>query len=149
MRLVKLLTLASITLILGSSIWGQIATTSLRGTVFDEKGAVVRGATVTINDFTTGFSRTTVASAQGEYEFPQIPPATYVLTTVVHGFAIMKQTGIKLLVDTPATVNVTLKVAAENITVEVAGTAPLVNTQDATLGHAFEANQIASLPFEG
>jgi hypothetical protein len=149
MGIVKPVVIASVVCVLICSVWGQVATTSLRGTVFDEKGAVVNGATVTINDPSTGFSRTTKTSAQGEYEFPQIPPATYVLTTVVHGFATMKQTGVKLLVDTPGTVNVTLKVAAENITVEVAGTAPMVNTQDATLGHAFEANQIASLPFEG
>ena len=149
MRVVKPDIFAFLIVVLTISVWGQVATTSLRGTVFDEKGAVVNGATVTINDPATGFSRTTKTSAQGEYGFPQIPPATYVLTTVVHGFATMKQSGIKLLVDTPATVNVTMKVAAENITIEVAGTAPLVNTQDATLGHAFEANQIASLPFEG
>ena len=149
MRAVKLVLFALLIVALTFSVWGQIATTSLRGTVFDEKGAVVNVATVTINDPTTGFSRTTKTNSQGQYEFPQIPPATYVLTTVVHGFATMKQNGIKLLVDTPATVNVTLKVAAENVTVEVAGTAPLVNTQDASLGHAFEANQIASLPFEG
>lgn len=149
MRVVKLVIFALLLFVFIISVWGQVATTSLRGTVFDEKGAVVNGATVTISDPTTGFSRTTKTAARGEYEFPQIPPATYMLITVVHGFATVKQTGIKLLVDTPATVNVTLRVAAENITVEVAGTAPLVNTQDATLGHAFEANQIASLPFEG
>ena len=149
MGIVKPVVIASLVSVLIVSVWGQVATTSLRGTVFDEKGAVVNGATVTINDPSTGFSRTTKTSAHGEYEFPQIPPATYVLTTVVHGFATMKQTGVKLLVDTPGTVDVTLKVAAENITVEVAGTAPMVNTQDASLGHAFEANQIASLPFEG
>ncbi len=148
MRSAKAILLSAFVL-LSISSWGQVATTSLRGTVFDEKGAVVSGATVTLQDPATGFSRTTKSSSQGEFQFPQIPPATYVLTTNAHGFATVKQTGVKLLVDTPATLNVTLKVAAENITVEVAGTAPMVNTQDATLGHAFEANQIASLPFEG
>jgi hypothetical protein len=33
--------------------------------------------------------------------------------------------------------------------VEVRGDPPLVNTQDATLGHSFRAEQIQSLPFEG
>ncbi len=136
-------------LLLSSSVFGQVAITSLRGTVFDEKGAVVGDATVTLDDPATGFSRTTKTNAQGEYQFPQIPPATYALSTSAHGFSTLKQINIKLLVDTPATVNVTLKVAGENITVEVAGTAPWVNTEDASLGHAFEANQIASLPFEG
>jgi len=149
MRIAKPIILASLILVLPISLWGQVSTTALRGTVFDEKGAVVNGATVTISDPATGFSRTTKSTSQGEYQFPQISPATYVLTTTAPGFATMKQGGIKLLVDTPATVNVTLKVAAENVTIEVAGAAPMVNTQDATLGHAFEADQIASLPFEG
>jgi hypothetical protein len=148
MSIARLITLVTFFL-LPFSLWAQVATTSLRGTVFDEGGAVVNGATVTINDPATGFSRTSKTTTHGEYQFPQIPPATYVLTTTAHGFATIKQSGIKLLVDTPATVNVTLKVAAENVTIEVAGTAPLVNTQNATLGHAFETDQIASLPFEG
>jgi len=148
MRIVKSLTLVTFFL-MAASVWGQVATTSLRGTVFDEAGAVVNGATVTIEDPTTGYTRTVKTTAQGDYQFPQIPPATYVLTATAHGFATIRQMGIKLLVDTPATMNVTLKVAAENVTIEVAGTAPLVNTQNATLGHAFETDQIASLPFEG
>jgi Carboxypeptidase regulatory-like domain len=149
MRILKLAIVAALLSLLSLSLYGQVAITSVRGTVFDERGAVVNDATVTLNDPATGFTRTTKTNAQGEYQFPQIPPSTYVLSTNAHGFATIRQTGIKLLVDTPATVNVTLKVAAENVTVEVAGTAPMVNTQDATLGHAFEANQIASLPFEG
>ncbi|HXZ42513.1 MAG TPA: carboxypeptidase-like regulatory domain-containing protein [Terriglobales bacterium] len=148
MRTVKSLTLVMFFL-MAALVWGQVATTSLRGTVFDEAGAVVNGATVTIEDPATGYTRTVKTTAQGDYQFPQIPPATYVLTATAHGFATIRQMGIKLLVDTPATMNVTLKVAAENVTVEVAGTAPMVNTQNATLGHAFETEQIASLPFEG
>ena len=128
---------------------GQVAITSLRGTVFEESGAVVHDAAVMLNDPTTGFSRTTKTNAQGEYQFPQIPPSTYDLSTSAPGFATIRQTGIKLLVDTPATLNVTLRVATENVKVEVTGTAPLVNTENAMLGHAFEASQIASLPFEG
>ena len=134
---------------LSSSSWGQVAITSLRGTVFDERGAVVKDATVTLNDPATGFTRTTNTNAQGEYHFPQIPPSTYVLTASGAGFATVRQTGIKLLVDSPATVNVTLKVATENVKIEVMGTTPLVNTENATLGHAFDVDQIASLPFEG
>jgi hypothetical protein len=148
MRTLNVLTLVFV-LTASLSLRAQVATSSLRGTVFDEKGAVVNDATVTITNPNTGFSRTTKTGAQGEYQFPQLPPANYELSTTAHGFASVKQTGIKLLVDTPTTLNVTLKVAAENVTVEVAGTTPMVNTQNATLGHAFEQDQIASLPFEG
>jgi len=136
-------------LLLNTFVQCQAATASLRGTVSDPNGAVLQGASVTISDPATGFSRTTKTSGQGEYQFLQLPPATYVLTTSAPGFATVKQSGILLLVDTPATVNTTMKVAGANVTVEVTGVAPVVNAQNATLGHAFDADQIASLPFEG
>jgi hypothetical protein len=127
----------------------QSAVTSLHGTVFDSKGAVVPGATVTITNPATGFSRSTRTDDQGEYKFVQLPPATYVVTTTAAGFATIRQPNVELRVNTPGTVNVTMKVSAVTETVDVTGTAPLVNTQDATLGHAFGADQIANLPFEG
>ena len=129
--------------------WAQIATTSLRGTIYDSKGAVVSGANVTISNAATGFSRTVKSDNQGNYQFLELPPATYELVVSVKGFALVKQTGVQLLVASPATLNVTMQVEGGTVTVEVAGTAPLVNTQDASLGHAFAADQIADLPFEG
>ncbi len=127
----------------------QSSVTSLHGTVFDSKGAVVPGATVTITNPATGFSRSTRTDDQGEYKFVQLPPATYVVATTAAGFATIRQPNVELRVNTPGTVNVTMKVSAVTETVDVMGTAPLVNTQDATLGHAFGADQIANLPFEG
>ena len=141
--------LISTLMLLATFTSAQIATTSLRGTVYDAKGAVVPGASVTITNPATRFTRVTKADSQGSYQFLELPPATYELTVNVAGFATLKQSGVELLVATPATLNFTMQVAGETVTVEVAGTAPLVNTQDATLGHAFNATQIADLPFEG
>ncbi|MFY9558855.1 MAG: TonB-dependent receptor [Terriglobales bacterium] len=53
------------------------------------------------------------------------------------------------MVSTPATLNFTMVVQGQTVTVEVSGTAPLVNTTDATLGHAFGTEKLESLPFEG
>ncbi|MGC2794708.1 MAG: carboxypeptidase-like regulatory domain-containing protein, partial [Candidatus Sulfotelmatobacter sp.] len=130
-------------------LWAQTATTSLRGSVYDAKAAAVPNATLTISNPATGFSRTTKSDSQGRYQFLELPPAKYDLTVDAKGFATMKQSGIELQVATPATLNPTMQVAGGTVTVEVSGTTPLVNTQDATLGHAFGADQIADLPFEG
>jgi hypothetical protein len=132
-----------------ASVWAQSATTSLLGTVYDAKGAVVPAATLSIANPATGFSRTTKSDTQGRYQFLELPPAKYDLTVDAPGFATMKQSGIELQVATPATVNITMQVTGGTVTVEVSGTTPLVNTQDATLGHAFGEEQIADLPFEG
>lgn len=133
----------------GGLLLAQSATTSLRGTVYDPKGAVVSGATVTIANPATGFSRTGKTDGQGNYQFLELPPATYNVSVTAHGFATMKQDGVVLQVATPATLNVSMEISGGTVTVEVQGTTPLVNTQDATLGHAFGEEQIADLPFEG
>ena len=127
----------------------QSATTSLRGTVSDPNGAVVVGAVVTISDPATGLSRDVTTSGQGEYQFLELPPATYELTVKARGFATVIERGIQLLVRTPATVNVTLKVAGGSETVEVTAAVTLINTEDASMGHAFDTRQIQALPFEG
>jgi hypothetical protein len=127
----------------------QSATTSLRGTITDPKGAVLQGATVTLNNPATGYSRTTKSGNDGAYQFLEVPPATYTLTVTATGFATLKEEGVRLMVSTPATLNFTVAVQGQSVTVEVSGTAPLVNTTDATLGHAFGAEKIENLPFEG
>src|SRR5579863_7779020 len=127
----------------------QSATTSLHGTVYDPKGAVVSGSSLTLANPATGFQRTTKSDAQGGYQFLELPPATYKLTITAAGFATVEETGIELLVNTPGSVNVNMQVAGGTVTVEVAGTAPMVNTVNAALGHAFGEEQIADLPFEG
>ncbi len=127
----------------------QTGTTSLRGIVSDAAGAVVQGATVSISDPQNGFVRTVKTSSQGEYQFLQLPPATYNVTVNASGFSTLKQQGIPLQVSVPSTQNFVLEVRGQTVTVEVAGQANHVNTTDATMGNAFQSQQITELPFEG
>lgn len=148
-RIRVLATLFGVVLVLSLLATAQTATTSLRGTVYDPKGAVISGAVVTITNPATGFTRTTKTNAQGEYQLLELPPANYEASVSAQGFANIKQTGVQLLVATPATLDFTEQVSGGTVVLEVQGTAPLVNTQDATQGHAFDADQINNLPFEG
>lgn len=128
---------------------GQTGTTSLRGTVADPKGAAVGGATVVISSPEIGVTLTTKTDKEGLYQFREVRPSTYNLTVTADGFQTLKQTGLQLLVATPATNDLTLQLGSVATTVEVSGTSLTVNTEDATLGSAFNQTQIASLPFEG
>lgn len=130
-------------------VWSQVATTSLKGVVYDAKGAVVSGATVAIENSSTGFSRSTKTDGQGAYQFVQVPPATYVVTANADGFAKERMSGVQLFVNTPGTQNFTLTVASTATVVEVQGQAEMVNTQDASIGNAFESKQLLNLPSEG
>ncbi len=136
--------------VLGTVLGGaQTSSTSLRGTVVDPHGAVVPGAEVTITNSATAFSRTTKTDGQGFYQFLEVPPATYTITFKAAGFGILQLEDVRLLVNTPATLNQTLRVQAASEKVEVRSQAPLVNTEDASIGNAFTTDQMTTLPMEG
>ncbi len=136
-------------LALGTLAFAQSATTSLRGTISDAKGAVVAGATVTLNNPATGFSRAVTTDDQGIYQLLEVPPSTYVMTVAATGFATVKRENVVLQVSSPATVNLTLSVQGTSVVVDVTGEAPIVNTTDATLGNNFGTRQLIDLPSEG
>jgi len=134
-------------LLTSSLAWGQ-ATTSLRGIVSDQSGAVIPNVKVTLTNTATGFERTTTTGADGSYEFVQALPGTYRLVVEVEGFRKLQRDNVQLLVNSPATVNVSLEVGRRTDTVSVTAEAPLLNTTDASLGIAFNENQVKQLPFE-
>ena len=136
-------------LALAGLAFAQSATTSLHGTISDAKGAVVSGATVTLNNKDTGFTRTVTTDGQGSYQFLEVPPATYVVTVTSTGFATTKRENVVLQVSNPATINLQLQVQASSVIIDVTGEAPVVNTTDATLGNNFNARQLTDLPSEG
>ncbi len=127
----------------------QTANTSLRGTITDPKGALVQGATVTLSNAATAFSRTTKSGADGGYQFLEVPPATYVMTVTAAGFATLKEDKVTLQVNQPATLNIAMQVKGSTEVVEVTGAAPLVNTTDASQGNVFNSTQLIDLPSEG
>src|SRR6202165_4602152 len=134
---------------LATVAWAQTSTPSLRGTIADPKEAVVPGAEVTLTNSSIGFSRTTKTNDQGFYQFLEIPPATYTLTIKARGIELNKRENVRLLVNTPATLNQALQVQKVAETVEVMTQAPRVNTEDASMGHAFTTDQMSTLPLEG
>jgi hypothetical protein len=148
-RSARVVILLAAVLLFCCSLIAQTATTSLRGVITDPKGAVMQGATATLINPATGYSRTVKSGNDGVYQFLEVPPATYTLTVTTPGFATMKQDKVILLVNQPATLDITMEVSATKEIIEVTGTAPLVNTQDASMGHAFNTEQVLSLPFEG
>ncbi len=135
-------------LIACSHAFGQVATTSLRGTVKDQAGAVVRGATVTLLDKSVNKTYTATTDSSGYYQFPQIPPTRYLITISSAGFADQTKTA-ELLVNQPATINATLSVQASNVTVDVSGSAQTLNTTDASEGNSIGNQMIQSIPSDG
>jgi hypothetical protein len=127
--------------------FGQLATTSLRGTIKDPSGALVPGAKISIADKATGKSFSAVADSAGQYSFNQIPPAKYDITVGATGFADQTKSA-ELLVNQPATIDFALSVQASSVTVDVSATAQTLNTSDASLGNSAGTELIQALPSE-
>jgi len=142
-------TVVSSVLVLGTYAFPQSATSSLHGTVSDAKGALVPGATVTLSNQSTGFTRSVKTDSQGSYQFLEVPPATYLVSATAPGFGMTKRGNVILQVSSPATLNLVLEVQGVAEIVEVTGEAEMVNTQDATLGNNFNSRQLTDLPSEG
>src|SRR6267154_2402646 len=135
--------------VIGSGVAAGQATTSLRGTVTDPDGKALVGAGVTIKSAESRTERTATTGSQGEYQFLLIPPGTYTLHVTAAGFRGYEQKGIELLVNTPATANVQLKVGAATEVVTVTSEAPALNLVDASVGNSFDEKQVRQIPLEG
>lgn len=122
------------------------ATTSLRGTVTDTSGAVIPDAMVTITMESQGYVRKSLTDGGGTFQFLQIPPGTYTVKTEKPGFATVLQNNIVLQVSTPGSVEVKMEIGNVNQTIAVEAEAPAINTQDASIGNAFNQTQVRQLP---
>src|SRR2546425_3763256 len=141
--------LSVVCLFIGSAVLAQTGTTSLRGTILDKSGAAIVGAKVTLSNSQQGCERTVLSGESGAYEFPGLAPGAYSLRVEKEDFQKYELSNVQLLVNTPATQTVTLQLGLSTQTVEVSASAEALNTTDASLGTAFNENQIRQLPLEG
>ena len=132
-----------------SPAFSQTSSTSVRGAVTDPSGSVVQGGTVVLANAESKTERTATTGVQGEYQFLFIPPGSYSLIVTREGFSRYEQTGLQLLVNTPATANVQLKLGRATETVTVTSEAPVLNLVDASIGNSFDETQVKQIPLEG
>jgi hypothetical protein len=129
--------------------WSQTFTGSIRGTITDPTAAAVPNAKVVATDVDRNTEYPTTADTAGRYVFPGLPPATYVVTVEATGFHKASQPAFRLEVQQQATLDIALTVGEIATTVEVTGSAPLLNTTSATLGQVVENKIIQSVPNSG
>ncbi len=127
----------------------QVAQAELRGTVVDQGGGVLPGATITATHVDTGTARTTITSATGAYVMPALPIGVYNVTAELAGFTTVSKQGIRLSVGEAASLDFTLKVATIAETITVQGEAPLVDTKKSELAGSVEQRQVENLPVNG
>jgi len=118
----------------------------LRGVVSDAGGAVLPNAKVTITDTGTSIATHMMTDGKGEYFFTGLRPSTYSVKAEAPGFRASERTNVVFAVDQETTLNFTLSPARVNETIEVTTTAPLLDTESATLGTSITSEYVHELP---
>src|SRR6476659_1429260 len=123
----KRLFLAAAMLLLATSVFAQIGGGTLLGTVTDEQGGVLPGATVTI----AGTDRTTTATSDeaGKFRFLNLAPGPYTITVALQGFSTVVREHVVVAVGVSIDVPAQMKVATVAETVTVSGASPIVDTK--------------------
>jgi outer membrane receptor protein involved in Fe transport len=141
---------ASALLILALSLTpcvGQTLTGGIRGVVTDISGAIVPNATVVAKNVATNVEHKTVATDEGVYLIPRIPPGIYVVTVEVKGFKKAEVKDVEVAVGKDTVVDVKLEPGeiAETITVTGGGEG-LVEKDTAQISTRFSSRIITDLP---
>ncbi len=122
---------------------------TISGTVTDPAGAVVPGAKVSAVEVSTGTKLQTVSESSGDYTLPFLAPGDYDVAVQVSGFKESIRKGIHVNAGAHSVVNIALEVGTATQSVEVTGDAPLVNSENASVGQTITTKEVEDLPLNG
>lgn len=128
----------------------QTITGRIDGHVTDSSGGVLPGATVTVTNENTGFSRTLVTDESGVFTAVNLPVGIYSITAELQGFRRQQKTGINLTADGRVTSDFALGVGELTEAVEVTAVAgETVNRTSGEVARTIDSQQIKDLAFNG
>src|SRR3984957_10919446 len=119
------------------------------GTLTDQSGGVIVGATVTVTDTERGATRTLTTNQAGEYNGATLLPSTYTVRAEAMGFKTIERVGILLDPNQELRVDLLLQPGQQTQTITVTEALPMVDTTNAELGGTLQSNVIDSLPMNG
>jgi outer membrane receptor protein involved in Fe transport len=123
----------------------QQETGQVSGTIKDQSGAVIAGATIAVKNVGTGQERTVTTGAAGSYTVTNLLPATYSVTVSMKGFTAAKQQ-VQVNVGGKSNLDFTLQVGTASTVVEVAGAVEQVNVESQVLMDVVNNKQVEQLP---
>jgi Carboxypeptidase regulatory-like domain/TonB dependent receptor len=142
----KAICLASVLFLVCLSGLGQVETGQIGGTVTDQTGAVLAGATISVTNVATNAKRTVDSSSSGGYSVLGLEPATYKVEFNATGFQAFIAT-VEVTVGGHVTLDAKMSVGASITEVQVVGEGGVqVNTQSHELSQIVNSEQISALP---
>src|SRR5579863_324129 len=122
---------------------------NLAGTATDSSAASLSGAVVKLDSPSTGLTRSTVSSANGDFLFVDLPVGIYTLTVSSSGFATKKIDAVEIAVSKTTNINVSLGLAQQQSTVEVTASSVSIETTSSALTADVDRSTVQDLPMNG
>ena len=130
------------------SVLGQSATATLSGTIADQNGALIPGATVMAVNTATNLQRETTTTSTGKYTFPLLPPGTYIVRVQAQGFTPVENRNVVLNIGDQKALQIQLTAGDVNATVQVTNEESLINESPA-VGTVVDRQFVQNIPLNG
>src|ERR1700689_5569171 len=130
----------------GLPAMGQSTFGSIVGTVQDQSGSVVPGATVTLVNVGSSAKHTATSSASGNYEFLNLDAGTYQVSIQASGFKDQIFDHLVLQARDTQRIDANLAIGAESQTVEVQAAGDVITTDESSLASPKTGHELGVLP---
>lgn len=134
---------------LASTLSAQVDTGTILGTIRDNTGALIPGATVTVRNEDTSFAQTTTTGNSGTYVFTALKIGRYRVEAENAGFKKAVHSGLQLNIQQQLVVDFDLVLGEVTNQIEVTGQAPILQTESGSVGQVIERREINNLPLNG
>jgi hypothetical protein len=128
------------------SAWAQVGSSTISGRVVDSSGAVVPNVRVSAVQVATNFVFNAVTNTDGLYRIPSLQPGAYRVSFEAAGFKKLVRDNVDLRTGDNLAVDMELQVGNVSESVEVKGTAQLLETETSAVGSLVEGNVLHKLP---
>ena len=130
-------------------VQAQSVTGTFTGTIYDPTGSAVIGAKVEVTNANTNSAVAVISSKDGIYTVTNLQPGTYVITVVAGGFESEKIQKVVLPVNAVVREDAHLKLGSSTETVNVDSGAPVISTEEASVGTVIDEHAVNRLLFNG
>jgi hypothetical protein len=135
--------------LLTSAIAVAQSTSSLQGTITDEKGGVVANATVLVRNQGTAIERTTQSDSDGNYQVPALPAGTYHVEIRAQGFGTQIVENLEVEVARPGVKDFQLKVGDISQEVTVTADTSVIESATTSVGTVINQRTVQEIPLNG
>jgi len=145
----RVLWVVVVSLLLAADLASAQTFGQITGRVVDASGGVLPGASVTVTNPQTGVAATEPANTAGVYVFPNLLPGTYNVKVELQGFQSAVRNSVELQTQQTVRLDFSLAIGTIAETVEIVGSAPMINTEDTAIGTVIDNRRIVDLPLNG